>query len=116
MAYLKIADTEFGELGHNGWTWVLNHPFSWEDRDHPAYYEETGVLTVAPNYALHAVDELRAPRVLFAKIYGVSRGGLTRDHEILIPVTLEQVHIAHANRDAHDAIHMPPGGYKVIVD
>ncbi len=110
MAYVKIADTAHGELGHNGWTWVLNHPYGTEDRDHPAYYEETGVLTVAPG------GDLREPQVNFPKIYGASRGGVVRADEINIPVTADQARVGQANRATYDASHKPVGGYKVIVD
>jgi hypothetical protein len=115
MTYVKIADTAHGELGHNGWTWVLNHPYSAEDRDHPAYYEETGVLTVAPS--IGHTDELLAPQVEFRRIFATaSRGGIVRNAEIHIPITIEQAHAGKANRAAYDAIHRPVGGYKVIVD
>jgi hypothetical protein len=117
MTYLKISDTAHGELGHNGWTWVLNHPYGCEDTEHPAYYEETGLLTVAPTCDLDRdINELRDPQVLFPKIYSTSRGGLAPREEIYIPVTVEQARAGKANRDAYDAIHKPAGGYRVIVD
>ena len=116
MTYLQITDTAHGELGHNGWTWVLNHPYSAEDRDHPAYYEETGVLTVAPSCAPTELGELREPQVQFSKIYRTSRGGIAPRDEIYIPVTVDQARMGQANRVAYDAIHRPVGGHKVIVD
>ena len=94
MGYLKIADTLHGELGHNGWTWVLNNPFPHGDTDHPAYYEETG-----------RVHEKRDGfYVEFRQTFGlVTRGGLVRERDIFVPVTPEQVEAGFANREAWEA-------------
>ena len=112
--YIKIADTVHGELGHNGRSWVLNHPYCWDDRDHPAYYEETGIVTVSCGKGLD--EDGCDPQVKFSEIYGVSRGGIEPRPEIFIPISVEQAKIADANRDAFDAIHKPPGGWVIITD
>jgi len=122
MTYIKIADTEHGELGHNGWTWVLDNPYPAgtldHPTDHPAYYEETGVLTVRDG---GDIDELVDPRIHFRRFHpavrgGLSRGGRRREHDIYIPITPEQARLGMANRKAFDAQHMPAGGWRVIVD
>jgi hypothetical protein len=116
MAYIKIADTEHGELGHNGWTWVLNNPYPADDHGHPAFYEETGVLTVAPTLDPRETRDLIDPEVRFSKIFRTTRGGLVPREEIYIPVTVEQARLGQDNRDAYDAVHRPVGGYRIIVD
>jgi hypothetical protein len=106
MAYIKIADTEHGELGHNGWTWVLNHPYAQEDLDHQTYYEDAGILILAESQN----------EVEFRRHYGRSRSGLVRNTDIIIQITEEQAAAGKANRDAYDAIHKPASGYRVITD
>lgn len=108
MQYIKIADTEHGELGHNGWTWVLNNPYDADDKEHPAYYEETGVLTVS------RYRGRRDYQVNFRPI-ACSRGGLSRSDDLWIPVTDEQAAVGIANRRAYNAARGNPV-YKVITD
>lgn len=112
--YIKIADTEHGELGHNGWTYVLNNPYSTDDKGHPAYYEETGGLTVALGRTL--ADDDCDPIINFREIYMTSRGGVAPRAEINIPITVELARAATANRAAYDDVHRPAGGYKIITD
>lgn len=109
MTYLKITDTPHGELGHNGWTWVIDHPYPADGQDHPAYYEDTGVVTVDPATG-------RDPQVQFRKNVSPSRSGRNRAADLYILVSNDQYAAARANRHAYDAIHMPIGGWRAITD
>lgn len=108
MAYIKLADTAFGELGHNGWTYVLSNPYPVEDTSHAAYYEETGVLTVDAAGRDYAVS--------FRELLSTSRGGIAPRPSMLLPISNEMAAAARANRAAHDAAHMPVGGWRSITD
>jgi hypothetical protein len=109
MAYLKIRETAHGELGHNGWTWVLDHPVEAGEKaanGHPAYYEETGLL-------VKTGDQYH---VEFCRTFGPSRSGLVRDTEIRVPLSADEADAGMANRAAYDAVHRPAGGYVVVTD
>ena len=114
MAYIKLTDSEHGEIGHNGWTYVLDNPFDADDRAHPAYYEEAGILSV--RHGTTVEDDDCNPRVVFRPMLGTTRGGVAPRPEIVVSLTVAQARSAKANRAAYDAIHAPPGGWRVITD
>ena len=110
IQYIKIADTEHGELGHNGRAWVLDHPYAQEDK--PAFYEEFGVVTVAPAGPREPQVQFQATCSPYLKKQG-SRGGVMRWKEINIPITEEQERAGRANFEAYIAVY-PIG--RAIVD
>jgi hypothetical protein len=96
MTYIKSADSRHGEIGHDGWGWVVDHPHDHDDR--------------APAFGHRAV--------LCRGVDGKYRVELDyADHRgEMIDVTVEAVGAAEANRAAYDVKHGITYPIKVIVD